>query len=306
MRPLAAIVGATGTRKTETAVAIAEMFNGEIVSCDSAQIYRGLDIGTASPTSEEQARAPHHLIDVLDPKEQWSAAEFAEAADAVLDDIWARGRVPILVGGNGLWYRALIKGIFKAPDIDPELRAAVRQEVAERGPEVMHQELTQVDPVAASRIQSRDPQRIGRALEVYRQTGIPISVLQDAHGFKQHRYKAHTVAFDWAREPLRARLGLRVQKMYKEGLIDETKACLDHGCPPDAPGLSTIGYREATAYIQGLISREEAETTTITATRRYAKRQRNWFRHEPEVEWLPPDTSLNSVIEKLRAVLAQG
>ena len=304
--PLPAIVGATGTGKTSMAVAIAEKFDGEIISCDSAQIYRGLNIGTASPTIEERTRAPHHLIDVLEAEEQWSAAEFADAADEAIKDVRARGRVPILVGGNGLWYRALIRGIFRAPPIDPHIREAVRLEVAERGPEAMHAELTRVDPKAASRIQTRDPQRIGRALEVYRQTGTPISVYQDAHGFREKRYEVRAVAFDWDRETLRQHLGDRVRHMYKSGLLEETIACLNRGCPEDAPGLTTIGYREATAYLKERVDLETAETTTITATRRYAKRQRNWFRHESEVKWIPEDASLSSVIEQLRDVLDKG
>ncbi|MBX2811065.1 MAG: tRNA (adenosine(37)-N6)-dimethylallyltransferase MiaA [Myxococcales bacterium] len=306
MKPLAAIVGATGTRKTETAVAIAEQVKGEIVSCDSAQIYRGLNIGTASPTPEERTRAPHHLVDILAPHEQWSAAEFADTADEVLNDIWLRGRVPIIVGGNGLWYRALIRGIFRAPAIDSKIRRVVREEVAERGSEAMHAELSRVDPVAASRIQSKDPQRVGRALEVYRQTGVPISVLQDTHGFKSLRYAVKAVAFDWDRALLCERLARRVRAMFSEGLLEETQACLDRGYAPDAPGLSTIGYRAATAHILGKMSRVEAEESTIIATRQYAKRQRNWFRHEPEVCWFPSETRVASVIKHLHAVLAQG
>lgn len=301
--PLAAIVGATGTGKTSLAVALAEAVGGEIVSCDSAQIYRGLQVGTASPTEEERARGPHHLVDILDPSEQWSAAEFAAAADEAIVDIRARGRVPILVGGNGLWYRALVKGIFQAPSIHPGIREQVRAELRDRGPEAMHRELSRVDSIAAGRIESRDPQRIGRALEVFRQTGIPISTFQAAHGFKERRYQVVALALDWQRSRLRDHLEGRVRAMFEHGLLEETQAVLDSGCPPDAPGLRTIGYRDAVRHLLGLISREAAETSTVTATRRYAKRQRNWFRHEEAVVWLTPPVSLQEAQERLRGVL---
>lgn len=303
--PLLAVVGATGTGKTALAVEIAERVGGEIVSCDSAQIYRGLDVGTASPSAAERARAPHHLIDVLDPVEQWSAAEFAQAADRTIEAIRGRGRAPILVGGNGLWYRALVRGIFVAPPIDPELREAVRAEVRARGPEAMHLELARVDPVAAARIEPRDPQRIGRALEVFRQTGVPISVLQAAHGFRERRYRVAAIALDWDRELLRARLADRVRAMYEGGLLEETRACLEEGVPPDAPGLRTIGYKEAVGHLEGRIGRAEAIEATVTATRQYAKRQRNWFRHEPEVAFISPESTAEEVVVRLRTVLGE-
>lgn len=296
---LLAVVGATGTGKTALAVAIGERLGGgEVVSCDSGQIYRGLDVGTASPSPEERRRAPHHLLDVLEPTEQWSAAEFAAAADAAIADIRRRGQVPILVGGNGLWFRALVRGIFSAPDITPELRAAVRAELEAKGPEVMHAELAAVDPVAAARIETRDTQRIGRALEVYRQTGTPISELQDAHGFAERRYDVRAFALDWSREPLRAHLATRVARMFENGLLEETRAALEAGVPADAPGLRIIGYKEAVGHLQGVHSLDEAVTAATTATRRYAKRQRNWFRQE-EVVWLPPDAGPDEVFHRL-------
>lgn len=302
--PLAAVVGATGTGKTALAVALCERVGGEVVSCDSAQIYRGLDVGTASPTPEDRARAPHHLVDVLDPTEQWTAAGFAEAADRAIAEIRARGRVPILVGGNGLWFRALTRGIFDAPAIEPEIRAGVRSDLDARGPEAMHGELAAVDPVAASRIQPRDPQRIGRALEVFRQTGTPISALQDAHRFEEARYAVCAVALDWERAALRAHLGRRVERMYAQGLLEETEAALAAGVPDDAPGLRTIGYRDAVAYLRGATSRAAAIERTTTDTRRYAKRQRNWFRHEPAVAWRPPDLTVEQALDVLRPAVA--
>ncbi|MEO1230200.1 MAG: tRNA (adenosine(37)-N6)-dimethylallyltransferase MiaA [Myxococcota bacterium] len=304
--PLLALVGATGTGKTRLAVALAEHFGGgEVISCDSGQIYRGLDVGTAKPTPEERRRAPHHLIDILDPEERWSAAEFAEAADAAIAAVRDRGHLPIVVGGNGLWYRALVKGIFAAPSIPDSVREQVRDEIAERGSEVLHAELRHIDPVAAARIQPRDPQRIARALEVIRHTGIPISRLQDAHGFAERRYEVSAFALDWPREILREHLGQRVRRMFEDGLLEEVDACLARGLGPDAPGLGIIGYKEATAYRLGRTDLDEAVEKATTATRRYAKRQRNWFRHEPEVQWIPPAATVHEVVERLPAGWAE-
>lgn len=254
--PLAALLGATGTGKTATAVEVAERVGGEIVSCDSAQIFRGLDVGTASPTPEERRRAPHHLIDVLDAEEQWSAADFARAADRAIADIRARGKQPLLVGGNGLWFRALTRGIFEAPTIDPGLRATLREELRRRGPEALHAELARVDPEAAARIQPRDSQRIGRALEVFRQTGTPISALQAAHGFRERRYRVTGVVLDRPRAEHRALLAERTRAMFESGLLAEARAQLDRGVSPEAPGLKAIGYREAVAHLQGRLDRK--------------------------------------------------
>lgn len=295
-----AVVGPTGTGKSALALRLAELAGGELVSVDSAQVFRGLDVGTAKATREERARVPHHLIDVIEPDEQWSAAQYTAAADQAIEAIRARGRQPILCGGTGLWMRALVRGIFEAPAIDPQLRAEVRAELRARGPEVMHAELAAVDPVAAGRIQPRDPQRIGRALEVYRQTGIPISTLQAAHGFGERRYALAAVAFDWPRDVLATRLAARARAMYAGGLLEEVEACLARGIGPGAPGLATIGYKEAVRHLAGELDLEAAIEATSVATRQYAKRQRNWFRHEPEVTWVSPEETAESVLALLR------
>ncbi len=301
MMPLYGVVGPTASGKTALAVALAEHIDGEIVSVDSAQIFIGLDIGTAKPSAQEQARVRHHLIDLLPPTQQWTAADYAQAADRAISDIVARGKVPILCGGTGLWMRALVRGIFAAPTIDPEIRAQVRRELLAHGSEAMHAILAQVDPVAAAKIQPRDPQRIGRALEVYRQGGVPISTLQAAHGFAQPRYAFSAVAPDWPREQLIARIHLRAAQMYQGGLVEETAACLARGVPDDAPGLSIIGYRDAVRCVRGAITRADAEAATAIATRQYAKRQRNWFQSEPEVAWIAPEASAAAVWQELRA-----
>ena len=294
---LFAIVGPTATGKSLLALEVAERLEAEIVTVDSAQIFRGLDIGTAKPTAEEQQRISHHLIDVVQPDEQWTAAQFTQSADEAIANIRSRGRVPMLVGGTGLWMRALVHGIFEAPDIDPEIRHRVRTALAERGSAVLHRELAEIDPVAAARIQPNDPQRIGRALEVYRQTGVPISTFQAQHGFREARYHLVGIALDVPRDELWIRVAMRARRMYAGGLLDEARAALERGISRNSPGLRTIGYRDAVRVVTGEMSQEEAEERTIIDTRRYAKRQRNWFNHEPAVRWVAPDTSARQAHE---------
>ncbi len=299
--PLLAVMGQTCSGKTALAIRLAERVGGEIVSCDSAAIFVGLDVGTAKPTSAEQAAARHHLIDVLPPDAQWTAADFARAADAAIEDIRGRGRVPILCGGTGLWMRALAHGIFEAPAIDPAVRDEVREELAARGSEAMHAELAAVDPIAASRIETRDPQRIGRALEVFRQTGTPISTFQDAHRFEEERHRLIGVAPAWPKEVLWDRIAARTEAMFSGGILEETQACLDRGVAATAPGLAIIGYRDAVAVLEGRMTRAEAVERTTIETRQYAKRQKNWFNKEPDVWWVDADDGPDRLVSDLIA-----
>ena len=303
--PLFAVVGPTATGKSRVALELAELVGGEIITVDSAQVFRGLDIGTAKPTAQEQGRVRHHLIDVIGPDTQWSAAEFARAADRAITAVRARGRVPLLVGGTGLWMRALVRGIFRAPEIDPEVRDEIRRALDVRGSRALHRELARVDPTAAARIQPGDPQRIGRALEVFRQTGTPISALQARHGFREVRYPLVGVALNVPRETLWARIETRTRRMYARGLLEETAQALEAGLSPDVPGLKTIGYRDAVRVVRAAMSRGEAEARTTIDTRRYAKRQRNWFNHEPDVQWMPAASSAEAVHAVLRARAAR-
>lgn len=295
-----AVMGPTASGKSALAMQLCETVGGELITVDSAQVFVGLDVGTAKPTLAEQARLPHHLINLISPSTQWSAADFCRAADTAIADVRSRGRVPILCGGTGLWMRALVRGIFEAPDIDADLRQQIREDLASLGPEAMHAELAKVDPDAAARIETRDPQRIGRALEVYRQTGTPISALQAKHRFQERRYNLVGVALRWPREELRARIALRTERMFDQGIVAETESCLASGVAPDSPGLSIIGYRDTVRLIQGDIDRAEAIRATTVATRRYAKRQRNWFNGEPDVHWVDHTLSATEVLEHLR------
>jgi tRNA dimethylallyltransferase len=293
-------MGPTGSGKSELAIALSEAVGGEIVSVDSAQVFRGLDIGTAKPSAEERSRAPHHLIDVVDPNAQWSAAAFAENADRAIAEIRSRGRRPILCGGTGLWLRALIHGVFEAPSIAPEIREPIRRALETLGAPALHEELRALDPEAAARLHPNDAQRIGRALEVVRQTGVPISKLQAEHGFKAERYPLIGIALRWEHARFEARLGERTRAMYARGWIAEVESLIARGVDPHGPGLSIIGYRDVVQHLEGKLSRAAAEEETRLATRRYARRQRSWFGKEPAIEWLPADTPPSAVLQRLR------
>ncbi len=287
--PLLIIVGPTAVGKTGLAIELARRFDAEIVGADSVQIYRGLDIGSAKPTPEEQAAARHHMIDVADPAEQFSAARFAEMADAAIADINARGKRVLVAGGTGLYVRALLHGLAPAPPADKKIRARLREDWDAQGNIVMHKRLAELDPDAAGRLHPNDRQRVLRAMEVCLATGRPMSAWQADHGFSQLRYEHALVGLDRPREQLYNRIGLRSRLMWDGGLVEETKALLDAGTPPDAPGLNTLGYRQAVAFLLGQMGRDEAVDETIRQTKAYAKRQLTWFRGMDGINWHAPD-----------------
>lgn len=295
-----AILGPTASGKSDLALKAAEAWDGEIVTVDSAQVFRGLDIGTAKPRAPERAAVPHHLIDTVDPTSQWSAAQFRDAADRVISSIQKKGKRPILCGGTGLWYRALIHGIFPAPPIDPELRAQIREDLQRLGSVENHRRLARLDPSAAKRIAEHDPQRIGRALEVILQTGRPISELQAAHGFSETRYPVRAVALRHPRPALWERIRTRTRSMVEAGWVEEVRSLLARGVPPDCPGFRIIGYREMVQVAQGKKTLHEAVEATFVSTRQFAKRQGNWFNQERTVHWVDAPISLAQLEQQLR------
>ncbi len=282
-RPLLVIVGPTAAGKSGLAMALCDEVGGEIVSADSVAVYRGLDIGSAKPTLAEQARTAHHCIDLVDPAEQLDAAAWAGAADRAIASIRSRGAVPIVVGGTGLYVRALLHGLVAVPDIDPDVRDAVREGIAVHGSRAAHAELALVDPLAAERIAPNDRQRVGRALEVFRSTGTALSDWQEAHRFAPRRYPAARVVGLWPeREELYARIDQRVATMLHRGLVEEVRRHLDAGVSPDASGLRSLGYREVVATLTGAptgaSSPAELRALIARSHRRYARRQLVWFR----------------------------
>jgi len=286
--PLIAVVGPTGVGKTEAGIFLARHLDGEIVNFDSVQVYRYFDIGTAKPTPEEREEAPHHLVDFLEPDEEFNAARFVELADRVIAELHARGKQPILVGGTGLYLKALLHGLFEVGDVSA-IRRELTQRLQREGLPVLYEELKRVDPETARRLPPTDRVRILRALEVFHATGKPFSVLSREHAFAERRYPCLKIGLTLPREELYRRLDERVDKMLQAGLLEEVKALLDRGFSPELKPMRAIGYRHLAAYLRGELSLEEAVRQMKRDTRHYAKRQLTWFRADPEVIWFRPE-----------------
>ncbi|NPA48359.1 MAG: tRNA (adenosine(37)-N6)-dimethylallyltransferase MiaA [Thermodesulfobacteria bacterium] len=285
--PLVAIVGPTGVGKTEVACFLAENLNGEVVNFDSIQVYKHLEIGAAKPTPEELARAPHHLLGILELDEEFNAARFVELADAAIAEIHQRGRQPILAGGTGLYLKALLHGLFEVGDVS-EARQKLKERLQKEGLASLYRELQEIDPETAGKISPRDWVRTLRALEVYYTTGKTFSELARAHAFRKRRYPCLKIGLYLPREELYQRLNSRVDKMLEAGFLDEVRSLLERGYSPELKPLQSIGYRHMIAYLQGKVPFEEAVRLMKRDTRRYAKRQLSWFRKDPEVKWFLP------------------
>jgi tRNA dimethylallyltransferase len=295
--PLVAIVGPTASGKSALALRLARQRSGEIVSCDSLQVYRGLDVGSAKATPAERAEVEHHLLDVADPGEVFSAADYARLARAALQGVRGRGRLPIVAGGTGLYLRALLEGLFEGPPRDEALRRRLEALADRFGDERLHRLLRRVDPVAAHRIRPRDRVRVVRALEVYRATGRPISEQQQRGSAPLQGYRAFVVGLDPGRAALRAAIVARTRKMIEGGLIGEVRGVVSGGLDPRARPLQAIGYRQALSVLRGEMTVEDAERAIVTATLRFAKRQMTWFRHQADVRWFPcADEALEAAV----------
>lgn len=281
--PVIVIGGPTASGKTQLAIEWALKINGEIISCDSRQIYKYMDIGTAKPTLEERNLIPHHLIDIIYPDEIMSAGEFQKLARACIEDIYRRGKVPLLVGGTGLYIRAVIRDINFPPKVDESIREMIKEKVKKEGLSRVYEELQRIDPVTANKISPNDEIRITRALEVYYATGRPISYYRRGIDVDYPEYNIVYFVLNPPRDLLYKRIEERVDKMIKLGLIEETKYILSLGYSPELPSLQTLGYREIIKYIHGMYSLESAVEEIKKETRRYAKRQLTWFRNEIRV-----------------------
>ncbi len=286
-RGLVAVVGPTATGKSALGVELARAFGGEIVSCDSTAVYRGLDIGTDKPSLEDRAGIPHHLIDVAAPTEVYSAARYAQAAGEAIRDITRRGQVPILVGGTGLYYRALVRGLFPGPARDDGLRARLDRVAARRGVEALHRWLLRVDPASAERIQPRDRKRLIRALEVYLATGQPLT----AHFARTESaipgYDVLGIGVHLPREVLRLRVAARVDAQLAGGVVAEVEGLVAAGVPETAHALSGLVYRQILDLRHGVRDVARTRDLIVQENMRYARRQLIWFRKEPTVVWLP-------------------
>jgi tRNA dimethylallyltransferase len=280
------ICGPTASGKSELALRLAQELDGEIINADSMQVYRGMDIGTAKPTPEQRGNIPHHLIDVVDPDRPFSAADFAEAADRAILDIASRGKRAIVVGGTGLYIRALLKGLVDSPGGSGETRKLLQEEARELGNEAMLAKLAAVDPELAARIHPNNLVRIIRALEVHCQTGIPLSRHQQEHGFGIRRYESLQIGIRVEREELYRRIEARVERMLNEGLAEEVRRLLEAGYGRDLKSMRAIGYKEVISCLAGECTPGEAEMLMKRDTRRYAKRQMTWFNADADIIWL--------------------
>jgi tRNA dimethylallyltransferase len=294
---IAVIAGPTASGKTALAVALARRVGGEIVNADSQQVYRGLDVGTAKPTPEERAAAPHHLLDVSEPGEGMDAARFAALAEGAIAGVASRGKVPIVAGGTGLYVRALLHGVVAAPGRDPALRARLEEEAARLGRPALHARLAEVDPDAARAIRPNDLVRIVRALEIAAGGRRP-SELQAAHAFREDRYDAVILALDPPRAELHARIDARVAEMFAGGILDEARA-LAARFGEAVPARLPIGYAEALACVRGALPRDEAVRRVQVAHRRYARRQIVWLRKERGVEWIRPPHDVEALARRV-------
>lgn len=295
--PLILIIGPTAVGKTELAIQLAERMNGEIISADSRLFYRGMDIGTAKPSKEEMARAPHYLIDIVNPDETLSLAIFQEKAKELIADIHARGKLPFLVGGTGQYVRAVTQG-WTPPEViaDERLRVELERMKEERGLEWLHAKLETLDPEAASKIDARNVRRTIRALEVILTTGRKFS---DQRGKVESPYHLITIGLNRPREELYQRVDERIDLMFANGFLDEVKGLLEKGYPSTLPSMSAIGYRECVRVIKGELTLDQAKVEMRRVTRIFVRRQANWFKEsDPDIMWFRVEKGMEMEVEK--------
>lgn len=307
---LIAIVGPTATGKSALGIALAERFGGEVVSCDSTAVYRGFDIGTDKVPVAERRGIPHHMIDLVEPTEEYSAARYAREAAQVVRDITARGRLPVLVGGTGFYYRALTRGLFEGPGRDEALRRRLEHVASRRGPECLHRWLAAVDPPSAARIQVRDVKRLVRALEVWIVTGRPLTEHFAETASPLPEYEVTAFALRIPPEQTALRVARRVDAQFEQGLLDEMRGLLARGVPETALPFTGLVYKQALEHLHGIRGERETRELIVRENRRYSRRQLIWFKKEPGLRWIDApgehaDTQTR-VIGLLEALQASG
>lgn len=293
--PLVVILGPTASGKSALALELARRCNAEILSVDSMQVYRGMDVGTAKPSSRERTDVPHHLLDVVDPCESFAVARFVEVADRVVADAASRGRGLIATGGTPLYYKALFDGLFDGPGADEE----VRKRLGAQSNDDLALTLQRVDPLAAARIHTNDRKRLIRAIEVFELTGQPISSLQTDWAGPRVRHKALWFGLHWERDALNRRINARVRQMIAGGWPDEVRALLSRYRELSLTAGEATGYRELAAHVRGEVTLEDAVEQIKIATRQLARRQMKWFRRFPQVHWLPGDAPLEANVQQI-------
>lgn len=294
LKKMIIICGPTASGKTRVGIELARKYGGEIISADSQQVWREFDIGTAKATREEREEVPHHLIDVVSADQTFDASRFVELADVCVDDICRRKKIPFVVGGTGLYVKALEKGLGKIPPRDEELRKKLLKEAELHGIAKLHERLSSVDPESAEKIKPNDKTRVIRALEVFKLTGEKQSSLHKTHAFAEKRYNALKIGLNVERKELYARIDARVDKMIERGFVDEVRGLLKK-YSADSQAFSAVGYREIAKHLAGEKTLEDAVALTKQQSRNYAKRQMTWFRADPEIVWLSPDDILGMI-----------
>lgn len=297
--PIPVITGPTAVGKTALSIRLAQRLDADIISFDSRQLYRGMDIGTAKPSVSERTDVQHHFVDELDPTEPFSAGAYARYAWERITELRSEGKRVVCVGGSTLYLRALTRGIAHIPEVSNVTRLAVEQRLVEEGADVLFAELSRVDPQAAATMDATKTQRLVRALSVYQETGRPLSRFHEQHESPPFAFKV--VVLDRNRDELYSRINQRVDEMLEQGLIDEVRRLLDSGVPADVNAMRTIGYSEPVQYLRGEIEYEEMRRLIKRNTRRYAKRQLTWFRSDGMNVWLPASTSVDELVEVFEA-----
>jgi len=284
--PLVVLCGPTASGKTSLAVEVSRHFDIEVISADSRQVYRGLDIGTAKATAEERRAVAHHLIDVVAPDEEFSVADFIRLATVAAEKIHAAGKLPVVVGGTGLYIKGLTEGLLDAPGGDHEVRRQLLEQERGEGSGILYRRLQEVDPELAAKLHPGDLLRTVRGLEVYQISGRRLSDYQREHAFSERPYQTLKIGLDPEREVLYQRIDRRVEQMFDEGLLEEVRGLLDRGFGPDLKSMQTIGYRESIRHLNAELTKDEAIALIQRDTRRYAKRQMTWFRRDKSIIWV--------------------
>lgn len=304
--PLLVIQGPTASGKSDLALRLAEEIGGEIVNADSMQVYRGMDIGTAKPSAAMRARVPHHLLDVADPDENFTAADFRDLADKAIADIHARGKKAIVVGGTGLYIRILTRGLADSPGGDEDFREEMRTFAREKGKEALLSRLAEVDPESAARLNANDAVRIIRALEVHHATGRTLSDFHSEHAFGEERYRTFKIAVSREREELYRLIDERVERMIAEGLVEEVRGLLERGYGRELKSMRSLGYKEIASFLAGEFSLDEAISLMKRDTRRYAKRQLTWLKKDFINTWFETPGNFASMYTIVMEFFAQG
>jgi tRNA dimethylallyltransferase len=310
LRPLVAIVGPTAVGKSRIALEIAKAFETDIVTADSRQVYRGMDIGTDKPTADQRQAVTHRLIDLVEPAEPFNAGLYRRSAVAAIEDHYHDRRLPLVVGGTGLYVRTLLKGLCEAPPADPAVRASLRRDAREHGRDHLYAQLIACDPTTAARLHPRDESKVLRALEVNRLSGRPMSEFQQQHGFTERPFTSLIIGLNRSREALYRRIEERIDWQLANGLVDETKQLLARGYGRDLPAMKSLGYRQVSCYLADEYDAEEMIRRFKRDTRRFAKRQMTWFRKEPGIHWMmieesePLTATTDRILHQVEAFVA--